>query len=122
MDADEKEISDFTDEIDVAIAATGIEYEIAYEDDGDEGWHITISAGAEISVNGGGCESEFGLAFWSRRGGEWLWGFVDGRHDSSGPWPCRDLDAGATAVEVAEYVADGLRRYRHAEDCAGCEL
>lgn len=120
MDADEQQVAAHTAELDTALAATGITYEIFYEEDGGEGWHITISAGREVPV-GSGCENEFGLAFWTRSD-EWLWGYVTREHhESSGPWPCRDLDAWADAEEVAQYVVDGLRSYGHGDDCEGCD-
>lgn len=123
MYEDEKPIEDRTGEIELALKDAGVKAQVFYEDDGDEGWHITISAGREILLDGGGCDPEFGLTYWTRSG-EWLWQYVGQRyHQRSGPWPERALGDDTPAAEVAEYVADGLRRYGHGDctdpDCGG---
>lgn len=116
MDEDEKLVQERVWDIEEALKAAGVTAEVFYDEDGDEGWHLTISAGREIVLAGGGCDHEFGLTYWTRSE-EWLWQYVDRQHHQrSGPWPEGVLAGDATAAEVAQYVADGLRRYTH-DDC-----
>lgn len=115
MDNDERQVADRHDEIQAALNARGVKFDSFYEEDGGEGWHITISAGEEVPIDGGGCDPEFGLTFWTRSD-EWLWGYVTPHHERSGPWPARELDAGSTPDEVAEFVVAGLNAYGH-DDC-----
>lgn len=116
---DEAEIVEMRDAIDAELAKTGIRYEI-HHDEAGESWYVFIGAGHSLALDGGGSNREFDLTYWGP-GDEWLWSHVDRHHQRSGPWPCRDLHAGAGVAEVARYVVDGLRTYNH-DDCTheGC--
>lgn len=100
---DEQQIIDREQEIEAALTAAGIPAEVFHDEDGDEGWHLTIGAGHEHYREGGGTGREFGLTFWTRSD-EWLWDRLRPDGHKEGPWPCRDLDAGSAVAEVVAYV------------------
>ncbi len=117
----EADVAEMANNIATALQDFDAPHDVFWEEDGGEGWHITVSAGEQIPIDGGGCDPEFSLTFWTRSD-EWLWGCVSKHHERSGPWPARELDAGSGVAEVVEFVTSGLRAYSHAgctdEDCA----
>lgn len=105
MDDDEREISDRTDAIEAAMTSTGIDFEIFYDEDGGEGYHITVMSGDEHYRAEGGMQREYTLAYWTRDD-TWYWDVLSEAGRRSGPWPCRDLEGNADADEIARYIVD----------------
>ena len=109
MDDLEREIADHAAEYETALRATGLNPEVFYDEDGDEGWHITIGAGHEHPMQGGGTSREITVSYWTRDE-TWYWDRVDADGDRSGPWPCRADSELCPGLREAEKVVAFVRR------------
>jgi hypothetical protein len=103
LDPAEQQIADLASELADALLAEPFYASVLYDEDGDEGWHVTIEAGAEHYREEGGTSREFTLAYWTRDE-TWYWETLgeDSRH--SGPWPHRTLHGGSSVADVVDVV------------------
>lgn len=99
----EADLIELGQEIEAALTAAGIANEVFHDEDGDEGWHLTVGAGHEHYMEQGGAARELTLAYWTRDS-TWYWDRVEADSKRSGPWPCRDLDAGSDVAQIVAYV------------------
>ena len=106
-DADRAIVARVT-ELDDAFRAASVDAEVWYDEDGDEGWHITITAGPTVYLRGGGTQEAVVLAYWTRDD-TWYWSDVTnvspthGGEDST--YPAREFPHGATEPTAAIVAA-----------------
>ncbi len=103
MSPAEQEVADLTSELADALLAEPFYATVFCDEDGDEGWHVTIEAGEEHYREGGGMSREFTLAYWTRDE-TWYWETLGEGSRRSGPWPHRTLHGGSTVTEVVAVV------------------
>ena len=107
-DAGERQVAERADQIQQALLEAGIDAEVFYDEDGDEGWHITVVAGHEHYRTEGGMSREFVLAYWTRDD-TWYWETLSSGSDHTGPWPLRVgqpdyLDGGSETSAIVEHI------------------
>lgn len=103
MDPDEQEIADQASRLADALLAEDFYANVWYDEDGGEGWHITIEAGEEHYREEGGMSREFTLAYWARDD-TWYWETVSETGRQSGPWPHRTLHNASPVADVVDVV------------------
>lgn len=106
LDEAERLVAERTNQI--AEALTETDAEVFYDEDGDEGWHITIGAGHEHYRAEGGTSRESVLTYWTRDD-TWYWETLGAGSKHTGPWPLRVgtpeyLDGTSEAAQVVERV------------------
>lgn len=89
-------------ELDDALTAAGVKHDVWHDEDGDEGWHITIEAGEERGLHEGGTQCEVTLAWWTRDD-TWYRTWID-QHGHPSTFPEKALNDGAGVDAVAAYV------------------
>ncbi len=115
----EHDVKTYHAALEAALDAEGLgvdQAEVWSDDDGGEGWHITIEAGGEEYLRGGGTQRQVVLAYWTRDDTWYLSLVVDGDSALGGrstTMPASELPGGAS--EAPAVVAQ-LVRHRIAED------
>lgn len=93
------------DDISFLLDEREIEHETHVEWDGDEGWHVVITAAHEVH---GSNLREYTVSYISSEK-RWLCQSVDEDGERDGPWELTGL-ADASPVEMAEHIAENVTR------------
>lgn len=112
----EQDVKACQDALEAALEAEGLgvdQAEVWRDEDGDEGWHITIEAGGEEYLRGGGTQREVVLAYWTRDDTWYLSLVLDGDSALGGrstTMPAAELPGGANEPPsaVAQLVRDRI--------------
>jgi hypothetical protein len=89
------------DDVSFLLDEKGIEHDTFLNSDGDDGWHMLITAGHEVH---GSPLREYTVTYASRDS-VWLYQATDEDGEDVGPHLLAALDADASPVEVAEHLA-----------------
>lgn len=92
------------DDVSFLLDERGIEHATFLTSDGDDGWHLLITAGHEVH---GSPLREYTITYASRDA-VWLWQATSEDGEDDGPHALPGLAADASPVEIAEHIAAEL--------------
>lgn len=95
----------YGDDISMLLDGHDVEHDVHPQHDGDEGWHLLITAGHAIH---GSPLREYTITYITAER-RWIWQAESEDGEQDGPHGLPELTAGASPVEVADHIAARIK-------------
>lgn len=102
----ERNMRNLADDVSLLLDEKDIDHETHVEWDGDEGWHVVVTAGHQVH---GSPMREYTVSYISAEK-RWMYTAVTQDGDEEGPHELTSLAGTLAPVEVAEYIAGQVDR------------